>query len=211
MFDMASGRLPGAVVISLAGLVGALVATSASAEGDTSLFLEEQAQANWAVQHVCDDGTVIEARLLVESTSDFETPETEDADPTVSVQYAGVCPEGSFNLVGNQIPATIASTGNLERVHAQGVGNVRDSLGTLHPTIFDVSWTGSGPLQTSVRITSNQGFRINTSTDQRREATATGVVTIDGEGIVKGAANHRMTPFIKTIEERNTTPPSTDG
>jgi hypothetical protein len=162
------------------------------------------------VQHVCDDGTVIDARLLVESTRDFETPETEDADPTVRVQYAGNCPlpEGSFNLVGNQIPATITSTENLKSVHAQGTGNVRDTLGVLHPTTFDVSWTGSGPLETSVRTTSNQGFRINTSTEKRREATATGVVTIDGEEIVNGAANHRITPFIETLEERNTTPPS---
>jgi len=209
MLDTTSGRLRGAVIVSVVGLLGSLAfATSASAQAETSVFFEEQAQANWAVQHECDGGTVIEARLLVESTRDFETPETEDADPTVRVQYAGVCPEGSFNLVGNQIPATITSTENLKSVHAQGEGIVRDALRNPHPVTFDVSWTGSGPLQTSVRTTSNQGFRINTSTEKRREATATGVVTIDGEEIVNGAANHRITPFIETLEERNTTPPS---
>jgi hypothetical protein len=209
MFNTSSGRLRGSVVVSVAGLFGALAfATSASAQAETSVFFEEQAEANWAVQHVCDGGAVVEARLLVESTRDFETPETEDADPTARVQYQAVCPDGtSFDLRGT-IPATITSTENLKSVHAQGVGNVRDSLGNLHPTTFDVSWTGSGPLQTSVRTTSNQGFRINTSTEQRREATATGVVTIDGEEFVNGAANHRITPFIETIQERNTTPPS---
>lgn len=209
MFNTTPTRLRGVVVVSLAGVLGALAfSTSASAEAERSIFFEEQAQANWAVQHQCDDGSVIEARLLVESTRDFETPETEDAEPTVRVQYAGVCPEGSFNLVGNAIPATITSTENLKSVHAQGEGIVRDALRNPHPVTFDVAWTGSGPLQTSVETTSNQGFRINTSTEMRREATATGVVTIDGEEIVNGAANHRITPFIETLEERNTRPPS---
>ena len=183
--------------------------TSAGAE--RSYFFEESAQAFWAVPHTCADGSTVQATLLVQSTRDFEAPDTEDANPTVRVQYQAVCPGGiSYGWVG-VIPATITSADDLTSVTAQGAGTVRDIFGVTHQVSFDVTWTGHGALETSVRTTSNSGFRINTSTRKEREATATGVVTFDGTVLVDGAANHptRPAPFIRTDEERTTRPPST--
>src|SRR5687767_10257572 len=127
----------------------------ASAGAERSYFFEETAQAFWTVPHECADGSTVQATLLVRSTRDFEAPDTEDAEPTVRVQYQAVCPGGlSYSWVGI-IPATITSTGNLSSVTATGTGTVRDNLGVTHQVSFDVTWTATGALETSVRTTSN--------------------------------------------------------
>jgi hypothetical protein len=183
----------------------------ASAGAEQFYFFEETAQAFWAVPHACADGSTVQATLLVRTTRDFEAPETEDANPTVRVQYQAVCPDGSsYSWVGAAIPANITSTDDLTSVTATGAGNVRDIFGVTHEVTFDVAWTGYGVLETTVQTTSNQGFQVNTSIRKQREATATGVVTFDGAVLVDGAANHptRPAPFIRTDEERTTRPPS---
>ena len=183
----------------------------AAAGADRSYFFEETAQAFWAVPHTCPDGSTVQATLLVRTTRDFESPDTEDTDPTARVQYQAVCPDGSsYGWVGI-IPATITSTDDLTSVTAEGTGTVRDIFGVTHTVSFDVTWTGDGALDTDVRTTSNQGFSINTSTRKVRQATATGTVTFDGVVLVDGAANHptRPAPFIRTDEERTTRPPGT--
>jgi hypothetical protein len=184
---------------------------SSSESAERSYFFEETAEAFWAVPHECADGSTVQATLLVRATRDFEAPDTEDANPTVRVQYQAVCPDGSsYSWLGAAIPATVTSSGDLTSVTATGAGSVRDHLGVTHQVTFDVTWTGDGRLETTVRTTSNQGFRINTSMRKQREATATGVVTFDGNILVDGAANHptRPAPFIRTDEERTTRPPS---
>jgi hypothetical protein len=182
----------------------------ASAGAEQSYFFEETAEAFWAVPHECADGSTVQATLLVRVTRDFEAPDTEDAEPTARLQYQAVCPDGSYSWVGAAIPATITSADDLTSVTATGAGSVRDIFGVTHQVSFDVTWTGQGALETSVQTTSNEGFRINTSMRKQREATATGVVTFDGDVLVDGAANHptRPAPFIRTDEERTTRPPS---
>jgi hypothetical protein len=179
---------------------------AASAQAERSLFFEETAEANWSVAHECADGTVVQARLLVRSTYDFESPDTADAEPTARVQYQAVCPDGSsYSWVQPGCPVTYTSTPNLKSVEVSGSCTVRDSLGETHPVTIDVTWTGDGPLATSVDP--SQGFGVGTSTRKQRAATATGTVTFDGNVLVSGAANHRITPFIRTDEERFTFTP----
>jgi hypothetical protein len=194
-------------IFSLLAVFAVLVVPTSASAGEQSYFFEETAEAFWAVPHECADGSTVQATLLVRSTRDFESPDTEDADPTARVQYLAVCPDGtSFTWAAPSAPATITSTENLKSVTATGSGIARDNLGGSHQVSFDVAWTGVGPLETSVRTTSNQGFRINTSTRKQREATATGQVTFDGDVLVDGEANHptRPAPFIRTDEERTT-------
>ncbi len=71
-----------------------------------------------------------------------------------------------------------------------------------------MTWTGTGPVETSVRTTSSRGFSINTSTRKERAATADGVVIFDGDVLVDSAADHptRPAPFIRTDEEKTTRP-----
>ena len=183
------------VVIPLVALA-VVVTTSAPASAKRTLFFEETAEAFWAVPHQCADGSTVEATLLVRSTRDFESPDTEDPDPTARVQFLAVCPDGtsfSWGLIG---PATITSTKNLKRVTAAGTGVARDNVGGTHQVSFDVIWTGSGPLETTVNGPGSKR--------KERAATATGRVIFDGIVLVDGEASHptRPAPFIRVDTEK---------
>src|SRR5262245_8428748 len=167
MLDATSARRR-TIVTGLAAIV-AVLALATTAWATRSLFFEETAGAFWAPQHTCADGSVVQGTLLVQTTRDFEAPETEDADPTARVQFLAVCPDGCCVGWGAPTaPATIRSQGNLKSVTAVGSGVARDNLGGTHQVSFDVAWTGVGPLETTV----------NTAGSKRkeREATATGRV-----------------------------------
>jgi hypothetical protein len=148
------------------------------------------------VPHECADGSAVQGTLLVLSTRDFEAPETEDPEPTARVQFLAVCPDGtSFSWAAPTAPATIVSTENLKSVVAAGSGIARDNLGGTHEVSFDVTWTGTGPLETTVNGPGSKR--------QERTATATGQVTFDGEVLVDGEADHptRPAPFIRVDTE----------
>ncbi len=204
-------RLRRGVVLALTVAFAALAfpAAASAAAAERTVFFEETARAFWEAPHTCADGTVVQGTLMVESTRDFESPETADSDPTARVQYLAVCPGGTSFSWGGVLPATITSDPNLKSVSASGSGTVRDNLGVVHQVSFDVTWTGVGPVETSVRTTSNQGFSINTSTRKERAATADGIVIFDGDVLVDGPADHptRPAPFIRVDEEKTTRPP----
>ena len=189
------GRRWLAVPVALSiGLLTLAISTPASAE--RSLFFEETAEAFWAVPHTCADGSVVSGTLLVRSTRDFEAPETEDADPTARVQFLAVCPDGTVSWAAPAAPASITSDSDLKSVTATGSGVARDILGGTHQVTFDVTWTGFGPVETTV----------NTAGSKRkeREATAVGRVTFDGQVLVDGVNNHptRPAPFIRVDTEK---------
>jgi hypothetical protein len=160
-------------------------------------FFEETAGAFWAVPHECADGSTVQGTLLVQSTRDFESPDTEDPNPTVRVQFLAVCPNGtSFSWAAPTAPATITSTSDLKSVTAVGSGIARDNLGGSHQVSFDVTWTGVGPVETTVNAPG--------SIRKERTATATGQVIFDGNVIVNGEADHptRPAPFIRIDIEK---------
>jgi hypothetical protein len=181
----------------LAALVVALTALTATpAQAVRHLFFEETASAFWSVPYQCADGSTVPGTLLVQSTRDYNAPDTEDADPTTRVQFLAVCPDGiSFSWAGF-LPSTITSAANLKSVHTVGSGTVRDNSGGLHAVSFDVTFTAVGPLMTEVNGPGSKRMQ--------REATATGQVTFDGNLIVNGANNHptRPAPFIRVDTER---------
>jgi hypothetical protein len=78
---------------------------------------------------------------------DFESPDTEDADPTARVQFEAVCPDGSSFSWDGIIPATITSTENLKSVTASGSGIVRDNLGGTHNVSIDVICNDDGLIE----------------------------------------------------------------
>ena len=147
--------------------------------------------------HECADGSTVQGTVLVRSTRDFESPETEDQDPTVRVQFLAVCPDGSsFSWAAPTASATITSSENLKSVTATGSGIARDTSGGTHQVSFEVTWTGIGPLDTTVNGPGSKR--------QQRTASATGVVTFDGVVLVDGEANHptRPDPFIRVDTEK---------
>jgi hypothetical protein len=197
MFTMSSGRRRW-VAVPLAAVAAALaISPAAVSAADRFRFLEETAEAFWAVPHECADGSTAQATLLVRSTRDVESPETEDPEPTARVQFLAVCSDGtSFSWAAPTAAATITSTDNLKSVTAAGSGIARDNLGGTHQVSFDVAWTGVGPLETTVN---GPG-----STRKQRIATATGQVTFDGVVLVDGQAEHptRPEPFIRVDIEK---------
>src|SRR5262245_27884585 len=179
-----------AVVAGVAA--GLTISPGTPAHAGRDLFFEATAAAFWEVPHQCGDGTTVPGTLLVQTTRDFEAPDTEDPDPTARLQFQAICPGGfSFTWGAPTVPATIISTADLKSVTASGSGIARDNLGGVHTVSFDVAWSGVGPVQTAV----------NTAGSKRKEraATATGEVVFDGVTIVDGAANHptRPAPFIR--------------
>ena len=214
MFNTTSARRVAAGAASLACLFTPVaLASPASAELTQSYFFEETAEAFWAVPHTCADSSVVQATLLVRSTRDFASPDTDDPNPTARVQYNAPCQDGSQVSWGRRdvISATITSTANLKSVTASGAGLVRDDFnsGVLHPVSFTVTWSGFGALQTSVNSNVAEGFSVYINTRKQREATATGRVVADGITLVDGANNHptRPAPFIRTDEARSTRMP----
>lgn len=194
--------LPRGRAVSLLVILSALAlpAAAPAQPPERSYFFEETAAANWSVDHACDDGSTVQARLLVQGTYDFESPDTEDEAPTVRVQYLAVCPDGTSYSWGRAgAPVSYTSKGNLKSVHVAGAFTARDIFGVTHDVTVDVTWTGHGGVQTSVET--SHGFGVAKTTRKERAATATGVVTCDGDALVSGAANHFLTPFIRVDEE----------
>ena len=184
-------------VASVAGLAALLAFPISSAIATRDLFFEETAGAFWAVPHECADGSTVEGTLLVQSTRDFESPETEDPDPTARLQFLAVCPDGtSFSWGAPAVPATITSTSDLKSVTADGVRHRQRHPRGTHEVTFDVTWTGVGPLETTVNGPGSKR--------KEREATATGQVTFDGQVLVDGPADHptRPAPFIRIDTEK---------
>src|SRR5918999_1389181 len=94
-----------------------------------------------------------------------------------------VCPDGSsFSWAAPSAQATITNTPNLKSVTVTGSGIARDNLGGTHEVTFDVTWTGVGPVETTVNGPGSKRVQ--------RAATATGTVTFDGEVLVDGPSNH---------------------
>src|ERR671916_135017 len=123
MFRRGSRRRWAAVTI--AALAG-LLAPSTSALAAQDRFFEETASAFWAVPFECADGSTVQGTLLVLSTRDFESPDTEDPEPTARIQFQAVCPDGSsFSWAAPSAQATITSTPNLKSVTVTGPGSKR--------------------------------------------------------------------------------------
>lgn len=182
-------------IVALGILAGVLVMPT-SALAQKSLFLEETASAFWAVPFGCADGSVVQGTLLVLTTRDFESPDTEDPEPTARVQFLAVCPDGTSFSWGGIVPATITSTANLKGVVASGSGAASDNLGRSHEVSFAVTWTAVGKLVTTLNGPGSKRLQ--------RAATATGHVIFDGEVLVDGLADHptRPAPFIRVDTEK---------
>jgi hypothetical protein len=195
MTNASSSRVRRLVVVLAA--LAASMAFIVSAAAARELFFEETAEAFWAVPHQCADGSTVQGTLLVSSTRDFNAPDTDDPDPTARVQFLAVCPGGfSFSWGAPTAPATITSAENLKSVHTVGGGTARDNLGGTHTVTFDVTWTGVGPIETTVNVPGSKR--------KERAATATGQVTFDGAVLVDGPNNHptRPAPFIRVDTEK---------
>lgn len=209
MFNTSSRRRRSFVAVSLAALLAPVaLATSASAQAEIEFMFEDTTEADLRVPHRCDDGSFVNARLVVRTNRLYESPDTEDTTPTATLLYQAVCNGLSFTWTTTRpAAATITSTPDLKSVTAAGTGTVRTNTGVIHTVDFDVAWTGVGPVQTTTGPI--QRSLVGTSIDKRREATMAGVVALDGQAILDGQGVPRLEslqPFIRSYEERYTRP-----
>ena len=173
----------------------ALLVVPAAASAATG-FTEQVASARWLIPFECPDGSMApDGRLIVETDNFIEAGTTPDPNPPLRVGFVGLCPDGTFSWGFTQAAPTQFAP-NLKNVSVSGrFTNVRDNRGGLHTVSVDASWTGTGPITTTV----------NTPRSKRKErsATATATIVFDGNTLVDGAANFPFpAPFIRVDTEK---------
>jgi hypothetical protein len=181
------------VVLLLAALALLVVPAAASAANG---FKEQVASARWLIPFQCPDGsTAADGRLIVETDNFIEAGTTPDPSPPLRVGFVGQCPDGTFSW-GFVQPAPTQFAPDLKSVSVSGTfANVRDNRGGLHTVSVDASWTGSGPVMTTVNGPGSKR--------KERSATATATIVFDGNTLVDGAANFPFpAPFIRVDTER---------
>jgi hypothetical protein len=181
------------VVSLLATLAVLVVPTVASAAKG---FTEEVASARWLISFQCPDGTTAaDGRLIVETDNFIEAGTTPDPNPPLRVGFVGQCPDGTFSW-GFVRAAPTQFDRDLKHVSVSGTfANVRDSRGGLHTVSVDASWTGTGPVITTVNGPGSKR--------KERSATATATIVFDGNTLVDGDANFPFpAPFIRVDTEK---------
>jgi hypothetical protein len=184
---------PYTYIVSLLATL-ALLVVPAVASG-ASGFTEQVASARWSTQFQCPDGsTAADGRLIVETDNFIEAGTTRDPNPPLRVGFVGQCPDGTFSWGFVQAAPTQFDP-NLKNVSVSGTfANVRDNRGGLHTVSVDASWTGTGPVKTTVNGPGSKR--------KERSATATATIVFDGNTLVNGAANFPFpAPFIRVDTE----------
>ena len=189
------------VLSAFAALLGALLLpTSALAAPETFIRFEEEATANWTIVETCGDGTISTTRITVIGGMEFESPDLEDVNEfvTVRIRNSRTC-EGEFINEFGTGPATYTSSpSNLQEASVSGTVTLRSGA----EATINVTWEGTGPLETTVNTTQFPGFS-GVFIGQVREAVATGSVIVNGENLLEGAT--LVSAQIETLEDRNIT------
>jgi hypothetical protein len=185
---------PYTYVVSLLAALALLVvpAVASAAKG----FTEQVASARWSTPFQCPDGsTAADGRLIVETDNFIEAGTTRDPNPPLRVGFVGQCPDGTFSW-GFVRPAPTQFDRDLKHVSVSGTfEGVRDNRGGLHTVAVDASWTGTGPVMTTVN---GPGSKRS-----ERSATATATIVFDGNTLVNDAANFPFpAPFIRVDTEK---------
>ena len=187
------------VMLLLVVLGVAVPATSASAAVDTFVRFEENATANWLVTEQCPDGTTAQTRVTVIAGREFESPDLDDVNTFATVLIRGFDCDGNLINDRGSGPVTYTSSPSLMEAHVTGTVPLRSGADAT----IDVTWEGTGPLETTVNQTRFDGF-VGVFTSKSREAVASGTVAVDGVTLVSGPA---VSAEIETLEDRNRTLP----
>jgi len=185
--------IPVAALVLLVALVSLLAPAVASA---ATGFTEQIARARWLTPFPCPNGsTAADGRMIVETDNFIEAGTTPDPNPPLTVGFVGQCPDGTFSW-GFVQPAPTQFDTDLKNVSVSGTfANVRDNRGGLHTVSVDASWTGTGPIITTVNGPGSKS--------KERSATATATIVFDGNTLVDGAANFPFpAPFIRVDIEK---------
>jgi hypothetical protein len=143
-------------------------------------------------------GTTAQTRVTVIGghEEESESGETTLDSDFLTVQLRGFDCEGAFFSDRGSGPATFTFSSSLQTATVDGT--IVTSGGRT--VTADVTWTGTGPLEATSNTTTFPGFTGHFQ-GRRRDATATGTVTVDGETLVDGTTENAE---IETLEDTNT-------
>jgi hypothetical protein len=188
------------VAISFFALVGALVVPAAgTAATETFHRFEAVATANYVVEETCADGSTVQTRVTVIGGHEEES---ENGATTLNSDFLTVLIRG-FDCEGNLVndrgsgAAEFTFSPSLQQAAVSGTITTRQG----RTVTADVTWEGTGPLESTSNTTTFPGF-VGHFKGKRRDAVATGTVVVDGETLVDGTTTNAE---IETLEDTNTT------
>jgi len=159
-------------------------------------FTEQVASARWVISFPCPDGsTGTGGRRIVETDNFIEAGTKPSPTPPLRVGLVGQCPDGTFSW-GFVRDAPTQFDPNLKSVSVSGTFlNVLDNRGGSHTVSVTASWTGTGPITTTVNTPGSKS--------KKRSATATARIVFDGTTVLDGPSNSPFPPpFIRIDSEK---------
>jgi hypothetical protein len=174
------------------------VATPAAAAVQTFHRFEVDAIANYTVTEQCADGSTSTTFVTVIGGHEEESEDgvtTLDSDfLTVRILNFRDCEGNLINDRGSG-EADFTFSRSLQTASVEGTITTRDGRSVT----VDMSWDGTGPLETTSNTTTFPGFTGH-FVGQERDAVATGTVVVDGDTLVSGSTTNAR---IETLEDTN--------
>ncbi|HEV3402007.1 MAG TPA: hypothetical protein VG078_09335 [Acidimicrobiales bacterium] len=192
-------RRPRVWVLALLGVLA--MPGSASAAVETFHRFEAEATANYTVSRQCPDGSTVPVRVTVIGGHEEESESGEstlDCD-FLTVLLRGFDCDGTFFTDRGSGPADFEFSPSLQTASVEGTITTEDG----RTVTVDMSWEGTGELETTSNTTTFPGFTGH-FTGRQRDAVATGTVVVDGETLVAGSTTNAE---IETLEDRNISHP----
>ena len=185
-------------LVAVIAALAALVIPATAATKTTTYNLEAEATANYIVNVQCDDGTTVQQRVTViagheESAQDGQTTFENDF---VTLRVRGFDCDGNFVNDFATGPAEFTYSPSLQTASVEGTVT---STRTGNTYTVDMTWEGTGPLEVTNNQTNFEGFSGHFAA-KRRDAVATGTVTVNGKTLVNGSTTNAQ---IETLEDRN--------
>jgi len=192
------------VVIPLLAAAFGVLALPATAGAAVQTFhrFEVDAVGNYTVREQCADGRT--STTLVTVIGGHEE-ESEDGVSTLDRDFLTVLIRNSFDCAGNFIndrgfgAADFTFSPSLQTASVDGTITTRDGRSVT----VDMSWEGTGPIETTSNTTIFPGFTGH-FVGQQRDAVATGTVLVDGDTLIDGSTTNAR---IETLEDTNISRP----
>jgi hypothetical protein len=190
-------------ILLLAVAVVGLIAVPATAA--TSTFHRFEANAVAIFRNVtvpCEDGTTARLGFRVTGGHEEESEDgvgTEDSD-FLTVFVSGVDCGGVFINDTGTGDATFTWSPSLQTAGVSGTITTRDGRSIT----VDLTWEATGPMEVDTNTTTFPGFTGH-FVGQRRDAVATGTITLDGRLVVNGSTTDAQ---IETLEDTNISTPA---
>ena len=194
-----SSRRSRTCVIAILVLLGAL-AVPAAATAEVEIFhrFEAVATANYTITETCDDESTSQTLVQViaghEEESESRVTTLDNDFLTVRILSFRDC-EGNFVNDRGSGPAEFTFSPSLQEATVTGTITTRDG----RTVTAALTWEGTSPIEVTNNMTIFEGFTGHFQ-GKRRDAVATGTVTVDGETLVDGSTANAE---IETLEDTN--------